>query len=67
MKWEHKTVVIETKGLIGRGVIDASQIDEKIRQWGDLGYELVSVIPVSDGNVGTSRIALFFKRPKEEA
>lgn len=67
MKWEHKTVIVDTKGFIRRGVLDEHQIDTRIRSLGNDGYELVAAIPVSDGNVGTSKIAMFFKRPVPEA
>jgi len=67
MGWEHKTIVIETKGFVRRGVVDASDVDGRIRRWADRGYQLVSAIPISDGNGGTARIALFLKRETADA
>ena len=63
-KYEHYCHVIETKGWISRGVLDQAFINDVMNEFGDKGFELVSVIPISDGSVGTARIALFFKRCK---
>ena len=65
-KYEHYCHVIETKGWISRGVLDQAFINDVMNEFGDKGYELVSVIPVSDGSVGTARIAMFFKRCKSD-
>jgi Domain of unknown function (DUF4177) len=62
MRYEHKTHVIETAGWVSKGKIDPEVVDNEIRAYGVEGYRLVSVIPVSDGSVGTKRIALFFER-----
>ncbi|BCX47366.1 conserved hypothetical protein [Haloferula helveola] len=62
-RWEHRSLVIETGGWGSRGVIQTSEVDARMNELGRDGFELVSAIPVSDGSVGTKRIALFFKRP----
>ena len=62
MKYQHKTHVIETAGWVSKGKIEPGAVDDEIRSYGEKGYRLVSVIPVSDGSVGTKRITLFFER-----
>ena len=62
MRYDHRCHVIETGGWLSRGNVDPSDIDDEIAGYGAAGYRMVSAIPVSDGNVGTKRIALFFER-----
>lgn len=62
--WEYKTIDIETGSWISSGEIEPAKIDREMNHWGDQGFELVSVIPVSTGSVGTKKIVLFFKRRK---
>ncbi len=63
MKWEQTSVVIETGGYFSRGKVEGEGINAALQQFGAIGFELVTVIPVSDGSAGTKRIVLFFKRP----
>ncbi|MCB1062895.1 MAG: DUF4177 domain-containing protein [Verrucomicrobiae bacterium] len=62
--WEYKTLVFETGGRVSRGTIDESEIERALNRWGSSGWEAVSVTPVSDGNVGTRRLLVLFKRRK---
>ena len=62
MQFEHKCHVIETSSWASKGKIDPEDINREIKSYGRDGYRLVSVIPVSDGSVGTKRITLFFER-----
>ena len=61
--WEYKSLVVETKGFVRRGVIDVEEVDATLAQIGRLGWELVAVVPVGDGAVGTARLLYTFKRP----
>lgn len=60
--FEHRCHVIEIAALLSSWKIRPEEIDREIANYGQDGFRLVSVIPVSDGSVGTTRIALFFER-----
>ncbi|MGE9266655.1 MAG: DUF4177 domain-containing protein [Verrucomicrobiales bacterium] len=62
MQYEHRSHVIETSNWISSGRIDPDEIDKEIAEFGRAGFKLVTVIPISDGSVGTKRITLFFER-----
>ena len=46
-----------------RGVIDVEDVDATLAEHGRGGWELVAVVPVGDGAVGTARLLYTFKRP----
>ena len=66
MKYHHECHVIETSGWISKGKIDPLSVSEEIATYGRDGYRLVAAIPISDGSVGTKRIALFFEKEIRE-
>ena len=59
MTWSYKTVHFELKkeGLLGAGVLDESEIERALNEFGRSGWELISVLEVQDG------IITFFKQP----
>jgi len=59
MKWSYKTVHFELKkeGLLGSGFLDESEIEQELNEFGQRGWELVSVLEVQDG------IIAFFRQP----
>ena len=59
MKWSYKTVHFELKkeGLLGSGFLDESEIEQELNEFGQAGWELVSVLEVQDG------IIVFFRQP----
>jgi len=59
MKWSYKTVHFELKkeGLLGSGFLDESEIEQELNEFGQRGWELVSVLEVQDG------IIVFFRQP----
>ena len=61
--WEYKSLLVETGGFVRRGVIDVEEVDALLARHGRSGWELVAVVPVSDGAVGTARLLYTFKRP----
>ena len=65
--WEYKSLLVETKGFLFRGVVDVSLLDRSLNTLGDLGWELVAVVPISDGSVGTARLLCTLKRAREES
>lgn len=58
MKWGYKSVHFELKkeGLLGSGVLDESEIEQELNEFGQSGWELVTVLEVHDG------IIVFFKQ-----
>ena len=62
--WEYQSLVIKTAGVVRSGVIKVDAIDGKLAEFGSAGWELVAVVPVSDGSVGTARLLYTFKRPR---
>ena len=63
MKWEYKTVKIETKGFLG-GKFDENKLDQFMNQLGAQGWELVSSFGTAQ-SFGESRdIVVIFKRAK---
>lgn len=59
MKWSYKTVHFELKkeGLLGGSFLDEAEIEEQLNQFGQSGWELISVIEVQNG------IICFFRQP----
>ena len=62
--WEYKSLVVKTAGFVRSGVIKVEALDEQLAAFGSAGWELVAVVPVSDGSVGTARLLCTFKRPR---
>ncbi|PID41326.1 MAG: hypothetical protein CR981_03585 [Proteobacteria bacterium] len=59
MNWSYKTVHFELKkeGLLGSGVLDESEMEQELNEFGCNGWELISVLEVQDG------VIAFFKQP----
>jgi len=59
MRWSYKTVNFELKkeGLLGGSFLDEHEIEEQLNQFGQAGWELISVIEVHNG------IICFFRQP----
>jgi len=51
MKWGYKTVHFELKkeGLLGGSFLDETEMEEQLNQFGQAGWELISVIEVQNG------------------
>jgi len=63
MKWEYKTVKLETKGIFG-GKFDETKLDNFMNQLGVQGWELVSSFSTNQ-SFGESRdVVVIFKREK---
>lgn len=60
MKWSYKTVHFEVKkeGLLGGSFLDETEIEEQLNQFGQSGWELISVIEVQNGIICFFRQAL---------
>ena len=62
-QWDYRTLVIDTGSFLSRGDIDEGEIEDRLKELGKRGFELVSAVPVSDGSVGTRRLLFVLKRP----
>jgi hypothetical protein len=64
MKWEYKTLKIETTGFFFGGDLDEESLDATMNELGGLGWELVSAFDTSSSMQGKSRyVVAIFKRP----
>ena len=64
--WAYTSHIIDTRGLVGRGKVDAAEVDGVLARFGGEGWELVAIVPIGDGAVGTASLLLTFKRPNGE-
>ena len=64
MKWEYKTIKVQTKGIVTVR-FDEAQLDHTMNALGLQGWELVAAIPLDIGAAGgTMDVIVIFKRPK---
>ena len=67
MKWEYKTIKLETINFFRQTSFGAYEVDEFINEFGQDGWELVSTVGVitdsTSNNSDTNIVILFFKRP----
>ncbi|MEO0417147.1 MAG: DUF4177 domain-containing protein [Verrucomicrobiota bacterium] len=63
MKWEYRTVKVQTSGLTG-GKVDTDELSDHLNLLGSQGWELVSAFDTNYGNGGTRDVVLIFKRQK---
>jgi hypothetical protein len=64
MKWEYKTVKVDTKGFAG-GKFDENTFERLLNELGQQGWELVNTFDTNQ-NYGASRhVIAILKRPKE--
>jgi hypothetical protein len=62
MKWEYKTIKVETKGLMG-GKLDNAQLDRTMNELGAQGWELSAAFDTDVAGGGTRDVVVIFKRP----
>ncbi len=62
MRWSYKTVRFDMKkeGLLGSAFLDESEIEITLNDFGEVGWELISLLEVQDGIIGV------FKQPFAE-
>ena len=63
MKWEFKTLKHPAKGLLG-GKFVAEELDEKMNELGQQGWELVSVFATNRHQGTTRDIVAVFRRTR---
>lgn len=59
MRWSYKTVHFELKkeGLLGSAFLDESEIEQALNEYGQAGWELMSMLETRDGLIAV------FKQP----
>ena len=62
-KWEYTSIKVESKGLLG-GMLDISQFDNKLNNFGEQGWELVSCFSTTQDGGKCREIVAVFKRRK---
>jgi len=63
MKWEYKTIKVDTKGFIG-GKLDEANLDQKMNALGDDGWELVAAFDTNAEGGVSRHVVCILKRPK---
>lgn len=63
MKYEYKTTTIENKSRLMRAEANTSQITEVLNTNGQLGWELVTITPITGSYGFAYSLLLTFKRP----
>jgi hypothetical protein len=58
MKWEYKVMHMDAKGFLGSKVVDEPGLEQKLNQFGEKGWELVTVQQLT----GSSTTVHVFKR-----
>ncbi len=62
-QWEYRTEKLKLYGVLG-GKIDQGELDKLLKEAGDDGWELVSMVATNLYQGRTQDTALVFKRPK---
>jgi hypothetical protein len=65
MKFEYKTVVQKTKGMLS-GKVDQIAMDQSLSDLGAQGWELAASFGVNEGYGQTIQVVLIFKREMAE-
>lgn len=63
MRWEYKTIKLETKGILG-GKVDENKLDEYMNQLGQQGWELAASFDTNKAYGESRDIVVIFKRSK---
>ena len=63
MRWEYKSVQMETTGLMG-GKLDQEAVEKKLNALGEQGWELQSAFDTNQAYGASRYVVLLFKRPR---
>ncbi len=63
MKWEYSTVMFEASRWFLGGKIDGQKFNDRLNQFGEEGWELVSVFDTNFNEGGTRDVVAVLKRP----
>lgn len=64
MRWEYMTLVFAAKGIVLGGKFDARQLNLRLNELGNEGWELVSVFDTNMLDGGTRDIYAILKRAR---
>ena len=64
MKWEYKTIKLNTSKYILASVFEEGKLDQIMNQMGAEGWELVTAFDTNVGSGQTKDIVAIFKRQK---
>lgn len=64
MKWEYKTIKLETSGFRG-GKLDEEKLDVMMNELGDQGWEIAAAFDTKQQTGATRDAVIIFKRCKE--
>lgn len=62
MKWEYKSITLNTHGLLG-GKVDTREVGEALNNLGGEGWELVTAFDTNQYQGDTRHMVFVFKRP----
>ncbi len=64
MKWEYKTIKLETTGFSG-GKLNEKNLEYQINQLGEQGWELVTAFDTNQSQGASRYVVTIFKRQKQ--
>ena len=59
MRWCYKTVhfALKKEGFLGSSFLDEAEVEEALNDYGQSGWELVSIIEIEDGVIAVFQAA----------
>lgn len=65
MRWEYRTIKIDTKGFFVGGKVDETALDQVMNRLGNQGWELVSALNTHREGGKSRHILAIFKREQK--
>lgn len=68
MRWSYKTVQygLKKEGLLGSSFLDEAEVEQSLNEFGQAGWELVSLFGMQDGLMAVFKQPLEIKAPVQE-
>ena len=63
MRWEYLSHKFEVTGFVSDPLLDVTAFEQQLAAYGEEGWELVSLVPITAGGSTRSLLATF-KRPQ---
>ncbi len=67
LRWEYKTVKLNTSGWFLGGILDTTAFDQLLNQLGAEGWELVSAFDTNQVQGASREVVAVFKRPENRS
>ncbi len=64
MKWEYRTLKLDTTKYVFGSDLDATKLDQYMNQLGEEGWELVTAFDTNVGSGQTKDVVAVFKRQR---